>query len=91
MGSLFAFLSYFHISRKEIESLSDTKRGWKKPLKGNTSSFLLKDESRSSQGTKNLLRPRQDQEVPSTSMAFQRDWRRLNNSEKKLEYFSHIM
>lgn len=74
-----------HFSRKEIESLSDKKKGWRKSgdaayLKA---SILEKEKSAfesSARNSDSLLDAKEKNTLPRTVMEFNRDWKRLNSS-----------
>lgn len=80
------------LSRKEVESLSDVKKGWKKGGHGANSSSgglldLSTDASSSSTGAKKGKKPSlKIASKPKTSMELERNLRRIENDAEKWRY-----
>lgn len=79
------------VSRQEVESLGDKKKGWKKATDGMLSSGgidtilgqeALEKNKKAGAGALTVEKIKK----PKNAMEFNRDWRRLKDSEKKLRY-----
>lgn len=74
------------VSRKEVEELSEKKKGWKKSHTTFKGSSLL-DDPDTRRGTVNLVATHT---LPKTMMEFGRDWRRLEGLESKIPYLVRL-
>lgn len=85
----YLFLSYlltFLLSRQEIESLRDVKKGWQKNKTTKKSNTILLEKELNSRQDQQIdiqkIMPKKDSR-PETSMDFERDWRRFRSSNEK--------
>lgn len=77
--------------RKEIESLSDQKKGWHKSTGGSTSqqkALVLQNELQTT--AKSRVLGTNSKAAPKTSMEFQRNWKRLPDVLAKLAYLLEL-
>ena len=72
------------ISRKEVESLGNAKRGWTKSSKPKKPTAAILEDENASQAKKNAKHIVQSATgLPRTPLELQRDWNRLT-SEKRI-------
>eukprot|EP01041_Mallomonas_annulata_P000396 gene396-722_t len=78
------------LSRKEVESLGDTKRGWQKTsvVRKPTANILSQERSQEEMNTNTSI-PGGSFRKPRTNLELDRDWRRLTE-DKKLSYLKKV-